>query len=347
VEQMKASKTRDDLAYRRQCAAVPLAYASFKRWKARQERGEAIVRKAGPKKVRPMDLHELYGKIQRLSHRRRRTHGTGGLYRTCRHGISRRDYQGLIAQARREANDQMQEIQWLVPGLVWSLDDFQYGSRREGTLWFHSSQDLGSRYKFSPVAGEHLIEGPVVAVRLEKRFRLYGPPLFLKRDNGGNLNHEAVNRLLEKYFVLPLNSPGYYAQYNGGIEHAQGEIQTALRQRILPPCTVPQAQSAAEAAVHELNHNPRRILKGRTSCDSFHHGRGNIRCYNTRRRREVLDSILSKAADILAAQEAERKLTPGAAWRIAAKIWLQQNGAITLAARGRVLPSFPEKGAHN
>ena len=50
----------------------------------------------------------------------------------------------------------------------------------------------------------------------------------MKRDNGSNLNHQAVNELLSEYMVLPLNSPTYYPQYNGGIENSQSIIKSAL-----------------------------------------------------------------------------------------------------------------------
>ena len=61
-------------------------------------------------------------------------------------------------------------------------------------------------------------------------FHRFGPPLFLKRDNGGNLNHLTVNQVLEEAMVIPINSPVITAPYNGAVEHAQGEVKTYLAQ---------------------------------------------------------------------------------------------------------------------
>jgi hypothetical protein len=49
--------------------------------------------------------------------------------------------------------------------------------------------------------------GETVGVRLEQLFLQHGPPLVLKRDNGSNLNQQAVDEVLARYLVLPLNSP--------------------------------------------------------------------------------------------------------------------------------------------
>ncbi len=48
-------------------------------------------------------------------------------------------------------------------------------------------------------------------------------------DNGGNLNHRAVNQVLEEAFVISINSPPNTSQYNGAIEHTQGEFKDYLR----------------------------------------------------------------------------------------------------------------------
>jgi hypothetical protein len=51
-----------------------------------------------------------------------------------------------------------------------------------------------------------------------------GRPLVLKRDNGSNLNHQAVDEVLARYLVLPLKSPPHYPPYNGAIECAVREL---------------------------------------------------------------------------------------------------------------------------
>ena len=50
-------------------------------------------------------------------------------------------------------------------------------------------------------------EGDLIARYLEQMFRKEGPPMFLKRDLGSPLNCQAVDEVLERHRVLPLNSP--------------------------------------------------------------------------------------------------------------------------------------------
>jgi hypothetical protein len=72
--------------------------------------------------------------------------------------------------------------------------------------------------------------GEEIAGHLSRHFSRFGPPLFIKRDNAGNLNHTSVNEVLEEHMVIPINSPYYTPSYNGAIEHCQGEFKTWLIQ---------------------------------------------------------------------------------------------------------------------
>ena len=54
-----------------------------------------------------------------------------------------------------------------------------------------------------------------MAERLARLFQEYGPPLFINRDNGGDLNHGAVDKVLGEFMVIPLNSLPYYPPDNG------------------------------------------------------------------------------------------------------------------------------------
>ena len=74
--------------------------------------------------------------------------------------------------------------------------------------------------------------GEEIAGYLSDKFSRFGPPLLLKRDNGGNMNHSAVNDVLAEFFILPLNSPAYYAPYNGAIEESQREMKRCLREKL-------------------------------------------------------------------------------------------------------------------
>ena len=49
--------------------------------------------------------------------------------------------------------------------------------------------------------------GDLIALYLDRLFLKEGPPMFLKRDCGSPLNCAALDQVLERHWVLPLNSP--------------------------------------------------------------------------------------------------------------------------------------------
>jgi hypothetical protein len=63
--------------------------------------------------------------------------------------------------------------------------------------------------------------------------------------------------VLEDWGVVALTSPAYTPQYNGAVEHAQGEIKGELGDRSSPR-PVDEWQQAIAAAYRTLNHKPRR-----------------------------------------------------------------------------------------
>ena len=91
---------------------------------------------------------------------------------------------------------------------------------------------------------------------LDELFTQFGPPLVLKRDNGSNLNSAAVNAVLSRWLVIPLNSPPHYPPYNGGIERSQRELKDTLRPCLLASREAASRPSQVALAVHELNHRP-------------------------------------------------------------------------------------------
>ena len=200
-------------SYQRLCEFVGLPYANFRRWKHRLACGQPPFSKPGPKKVVPLNLDELRGRVCRLEHGRQRSRGVGELYRQYQRQISRRDLEVLTETVRRELlqlhQAELRHLTWQVPGLVWSLDDAELARFTDHKLHLHQVQDLASRYKFTPLVGEQVL-GETVALHLEQLFEQHGPPLVLKRDNGSNLNHQAVEEVLRRYLVIPLNSPPHY-----------------------------------------------------------------------------------------------------------------------------------------
>ena len=63
----------------------------------------------------------------------------------------------------------------------------------------------------------------------------------LKRDNGSNLNHQAVDEVLSRYLVIPLNSPPHDPPYNGGMECAVRELKTPRVEKILAGDPTPES----------------------------------------------------------------------------------------------------------
>jgi hypothetical protein len=201
-----------------------------------------LVRQPGPSKVKPPDYSKLEQDIMQLSHGQHRTQGTSGLYARYSCGMSRRELQKIVAMARHDLNtlhrQNLRRIHWNVPNVAWSMDPCEYGQRDETGAWvsLNQMQDLASRYKFTPMAGD-VPCGEEISGYLAATFNSFGAPLFLKRDNGGNLNHSAVNDVLADYFVMPVNSPVHYPPYNGTIEEAQAELKNGLASKLsYKPC---------------------------------------------------------------------------------------------------------------
>ncbi len=338
--------------YQRLCASLALPYSSFRRWKHRLERGQPAIFKPGPKKVAPLNLEELHIHLCRLKHGRQRSPGVGRLYRQYQGQISRRDLQALTETVRREFTQQRQaelrRITWHVPGLVWSLDDAELVRLASHQLHLHQVQDLASRYKFTPWVGDRAW-GETVAARLEQLFLRHGPPLVLKRDNGSNLNHQAVDEVLARHLVIPLNSPPHYPPYNGGMECAVRELKTPLVEKILASGPIPESQVQvwAEVLAHELNHRSRGCLHGQVACEVFQDAKPAMKAYTLRKRRETFDWINELTLTLIQVWAVHTQRQAETARRLAVETWLQRNGVITITQNKKVLPVFLEQFAHN
>jgi hypothetical protein len=354
VERMVRLKEEHELTYTAQCEVSGVAYSSFMRWKGRQEHREEACHRPGPRKLQPLPGAALEADLERLHHGRKRTQGVEALYRQYAQSLSWRELRAQVAAARQEVNRErrasQRQVLWLRPGLVWSMDDWKHGKgAAEPTLYVHNVMDLGSRYKFRPIVTGQLASGATVAAHLHSLFERYGPPLFLKRDNHGNLNEESVNRLLADAWVLPLNNPTYYAPYNGTIERFHREARQELRHRLgelSDPPAREQFPLLLEALLQELNHKPRPCLHGCTPCERFQSARHELQAYDRRQRKEVFECIQNLAARLLTNGHDRARLNAAAAWRLAAEIWLQHEGIIILRGRRRVLPDFLSKMSH-
>lgn len=345
VNHLRRLHEQSGCPYRPLCASASLAYPTFMRWQGRVARGEPVLCKPGPKPVGVLDLAGLQMQLRGLEHGVHRSQGTTALYVAHHTAISRRDFQQLVEQTRRETLRERQadlrRIHWLVPGTVWSIDPTELTLERDRVRVKQPLlpvQDLASRYKLPPLA-DRTLTGQRVADRLDELFRCYGSPLVLKRDMGSNLNSEAVNEVLARWLVIPLTSPPHYPPYNGGIEHAQRELKDNLRPQLLAQSDSDVAALALLAA-HELNHRPRRCLRGRTACETFAGAKANLRGYTRRRRKEMFEQIRELAMNIMLKQPVRTQAHADAAWRLAVETQLQREGIIAVS-QPKSVTQFP------
>ena len=318
------------------------------------DHGLSAIGKPGPKPINPLEMEQLLNQLQQLDHGSKRSRGSGALHQRYHQQISRRDFRLLVKQARRHLQRQRRagqcRIRWNLPGAVWSLDDTELVVRTTGgrfKLQLQQVQDLGSRYKFAPLVSKHL-PGEVIAARLDALFRRHGPPLVLKRDNGSNLCHRAVDKVLARHLVIPLNSPPHYPPYNGGMEKAQGEVKVVLNEKLSSLAEVSDSlvQPVAETAVHQVNHQPRPCMQGRTACHAFSGAKAHMKEYNRPRRKEIIHEIMSLARTINETLAPTTSRLGRAASRLAVEIWLQRHGLITVYPSPKVSPIFSSKKSH-
>ena len=346
IEEMK---TTFSLSYACLANQAGLSYRTLMRWKARLAGGLPAVGKRGPKKVRPLNLNELKARIRDLDHGPKLSRGTGRLHGRYRASISRRELNALVRQARRETSRRRRAatccLRWLRPNVAWAVDDCRKSdmSTASGPLHLHNLTDLCSRYKLPPIASGSLPCGEEVAGHLAHLFERFGPPLFCKRDNGGNLNHTTVNEVLENAWVIPINNPPQMASYNGAIERTQREFKDFVKRWQWKAATMESYFLLSEIAAHALNHTPRRCLDNRTACRSYFGG-DRIR-YSRRERRSIFRWIRDLATE-LAARVGKPKIT-SVEWRVAAKQWLLKNGLIEIVKAGKVSPHLNRKLCHN
>ena len=122
----------------------------------------------------------------------------------------------------------MLSVEYCEAHLIWSMDIFEQVHRG---VRFHVLQviDLGSRVKLEPAVKPGAFTAEEVAEHLNYMKHKHEAPLFLKRDNGSNLNSGEVLSILKMFAVIPFNSPPGFPQFNGVMERSQGEIKRYLR----------------------------------------------------------------------------------------------------------------------
>jgi hypothetical protein len=262
--------------------------------------------------------------------------------------ISRRDLVVLVHQARREHHRRLREsrrrVEWTTAQVAWAFDGMESAKDHEKVrLVLHPIHDLASRHRFEPLVSL-TASGPEIAVWLDRLFQKYGPPLFLKRDNGSPLNHEAVNTMLDRWSVIPLNSPPHYPRYNGAIENAVRELKDHLGLREAPPkgWEVQSCLLQARAVIQNLNQTPRRCLGHQTARDVYTSGR---RTWSIEERRAILDLLGIRQDEIIKSMKDAGPRAQAKAWRQAVEEWLVRHGHIRIHnptnKNQKVLPYFP------
>ena len=317
-----------------------ISYQSLWRYHQRLEAGEEPIQVLGRRPLPPIDFQKLRFEIHEQQHCRKRTMGTGEVRRKHKGKVSRKFLDKMIAEVRKEVvsskQEHMSKIEWNCPHMVWSMDDFEYVYKG---IKFHVHQvrDLTSKYIFEPLVSREPLKGEEIAGNLIKLFRQYGTPLFMKRDNGANLNHSSVINVMQEFKVIPLNNPAYYPQYNGSMEYAQKETKKQLDNIIWEfenPDTFP---FAVRQAVHNVNHKPRSIFKGDWSCFRWqmHSNERFTKTFRTSVYQEVKQLALDIADNI---EYSDKELMLNKSWRKAVQTWLHSNGHIIIKRNGKVLP---------
>jgi hypothetical protein len=321
------AKGRQEFSWKELCYEL-LPCATVMRWRARARAGEPLLEKPGPKKKAPLDLKLVKTRITELDHGRRRSAGTTALQAELSNVISRRRFQELVAEERQNRLESMKRIQWLVPGTAWSLDTTEYGPEK---LKITPLRDLAAKYQLPAPLVQPREEGEKIAVYLDRMFKKEGAPMFLKMDLGSPLNCQAINQVLERHWVLPLNSPARYPQYNGSIERNMRDLQAALEARRLRALPVPLSVEV-ELATHHLNHRRLRSLSGLTPCQVYHDPARRLRLHGASRQR-IFREVFEQFWYYVQCMPERNPHTVNAAWRLVVESWLRRQGWITVTEK--------------
>lgn len=323
----RLEEARAEFSWRELCQGL-LPCATVLRWRARAEAGAPLVEQPGVKKKEPLDLETVRRRIAELRHGRRRTAGTTTLQEQLADVISRRRFQELVEQERRNLVDDMKRIQWLRPGTAWSIDTTQYGPEK---LMITPLRDLASKYQLPTPLVEPREDGKKIALYLDLMFKREGAPMFLKRDWGSPLNCLEVDEVLHQHKVLPLNSPPGYPRYNGSIERGMRDLQEALDERLLKSLQVPLSVEL-ELATHQLNHRVLRVLGQRTPCQVYHDPQRRLKLHGASRQR-IFREVFDQFWHCSQCMPVRNQHTIRALWRLVVESWLRRQGWIFVTAK--------------
>jgi transposase InsO family protein len=284
--------------------------------------------------------------IEALDHGRKRTSGVGKVCSKWSRLLPRRAISDAVKLYREEINRQeramKRRVQWHLPGLVWAVDDTEL-SMNGIKMNIHNVRDLASRYTFRPLLGE-FPKGSDVADNLRTLFREHGAPLLLKRDNGSNLNSDAVNKVLEEFGVIALNSPKHYPPYNGAIENCQKELKSQMQ--MMYEREASDFQLMAELSAHNLNHRRRSCLKGASPCACLSSGAVKMKAFNLKKRKEVRDQLMALVRQIKEKSDGMKSVDFDTICRVAVEAWLHRHGLAAVLNSKKCNPISDELWSH-
>ena len=152
---------------------------------------------------------------------------------------------------------------------------------------------------------------------------------------------------MARFGVLPLNNPPHFPRYNGGMEKGIRDFKAALVQRLQLDTKPPLELSlAAEVTAHELNHRPRRCLKGRTACAVFHDDAQRLR-WTLRQRRTIFRLLLQRFGAMIGNMAHGPHPRPATLWRVTVESWLRCQGLIVIRQNLNVSTTFTKIWSHN
>ncbi len=126
---------------------------------------------------------------------------------------------------RRKSRWLIHTLRWTRAGTVWAMDFTEPPAPIDGEYrHLLLVRDLASHRQLLALPC-HAPTAEVVVVALRALFRLCGPPLLIKMDNGPAFIADALRTLLREHGVFALYSPPGTPAYNGSVEAGIGSLE--------------------------------------------------------------------------------------------------------------------------
>ena len=332
VHSATALRKEHHLSWEALSQAIGMPLKRLRRWSARASQNQPRLMRPGPRKQCPVPP-TLAQEVRDLRHGCKRSRGVGELQRRHETVISRRGLQSMVTQARREHHQRRREswrrVEWLTSQVAWGFDGTDSAKDHRGErLVLHPMSDMASRYRFEPLVSFEA-NGHEIARWIDHHCEQHGAPLFIKRDNGSPLNHHAVNEVIERRGIIPLNSPPHYPRYNGMVENSVRELKDHAGLRQAPPegWEIGPCLQRVRAVAQTRNHTPRRCIERRTAHDVYTSQRGS---WTLEERRAILDWLRIRQSEIIRSAKDAGPRSQAKARRQAVEQWLVSHSHIRI-----------------